>query len=100
MLPGARSELVMGLREYRRKRDFTRTPEPAGSEGRSRTEKRLGYVIQAHAARRLHYDFRLQLDGVLRSWAVPQGPSLGPQAKLLAGHVQGHPIHDRGFHGV
>src|SRR5216684_421617 len=90
----------MGLREYQRKRDFSRTPEPAGSERRSRRQKKLGYLIQMHAARRLHYDFRLELDGVLKSWAVPKGPSLDPQAKRLAVHVEDHPIEYGEFEGV
>src|SRR6266851_146904 len=90
----------MGLREYQRKRDFSRTPEPAGSERRSRRQKKLGYLIQAHAARRMHYDFRLELDGVLKSWAVPKGPSLDPQAKRLAVHVEDHPIEYGEFEGV
>src|SRR5258707_1161361 len=90
----------MGLREYQRKRDFSRTPEPAGSERRSRKQKKLGYLIQMHAARRLHYDSRLELDGVLKSWAVPKGPSLDPQAKRLAVHVEDHPIEYGEFEGV
>ena len=63
----------MGLREYKRKRDFERTPEPRGKPGKGR-RRGLGFVIQKHAARALHYDFRLELDGVLLSWAVPKGP--------------------------
>src|SRR6202047_4904053 len=90
----------MGLREYQRKRDFTRTPEPAGSERRARKGKKLGYLIQMHAARRLHYDFRLELDGVLKSWAVPKGPSLDPGEKRRAVHVEDHPMDYGGFEGV
>jgi bifunctional non-homologous end joining protein LigD len=64
----------MGLRSYRRKRDFNSTPEPR--ERTQRAGKQLSFVVQKHAARRLHYDFRLEIGGVLASWAVPKGPSL------------------------
>ncbi len=91
----------MGLREYRQKRDFTRTPEPSGArESRARASKKPSYLIQKHAATRLHYDFRLEMDGVLKSWALPKGPSLDPAAKRLAVHVEDHPIAYGGFEGV
>jgi len=89
----------LSLQRYREKRDFRLTPEPRGRVVHGKA-KALSFVIQKHAARRLHYDFRLQLGGVLLSWAVPKGPSLDPQDKRLAIHVEDHPLEYGGFEGI
>src|ERR1700688_3942222 len=87
----------MSLSDYRQKRDFKASPEP---RGKGDAHQGNSFVVQRHKATRLHYDFRLEIDGVLKSWAVPKGPSMNPEDKRLAMMVEDHPYDYKDFKGI
>src|SRR5437868_4311912 len=100
MAQSAKPAVRKRLAEYRQKRDFSKTAEPSGNEERGKQRRKLVFVIQKHAASHLHFDFRLELDGVMKSWAVPKGPSYDPSVKRLAMQVEDHPIDYNTFEGT
>ena len=99
MAAGPKTSAERNLARYRAMRDFAKTREPSGAEA-VKASKRLRFVIQKHAATRLHFDFRLELDGTFKSWAVTRGPSLDPADKRLAVQVEDHPLDYGDFEGT
>src|ERR687889_291005 len=89
----------MSLAEYKNKRHFNKTPEPEGKKSGKAGDK-LAFVVQKHAASHLHYDFRLEMKGALKSWAVPKGPSLNPEDRRLAMLTEDHPYDYKDFEGI